>query len=171
MRRTAKYILRISLSLACLGLLGLVVHGTLLQAPSSGTWAPAPGAMAEARANAAAAALSDGSVLVTGGDGAANSAVASAELFGLDGSFSSVASMSFPRSKHVAVALKDGRVLVAGGVGVDGNASNSAEIFDPTSGVWQAAGAMLEPRAGYAAFGRQSFDRGRREWRHRKPDT
>jgi hypothetical protein len=127
------------------------MHGTLLQAPSSGTWAVAPGAMAEARANAAAAALPDGSVLVTGGDGLAGSPLASAELFSLDGSFASLAPMSFPRSRHVAVALKDGRVLVAGGNGADGNASNSAEIFDPNSGAWQAAGAMLEPRAGATA--------------------
>ena len=147
MKRSARYLVLVSLTMVSLGILGLVLHGTLLQAPSSGTWAPAPGALAEARSNAAAASLADGSVLVTGGDGAAGAAVASAELFGLDGSFSPVASMSFPRSKHVAVALKDGRVLVAGGVGADGNASNSAEIFDPTSGAWQAAGAMLEPRA------------------------
>lgn len=151
MRRTTKFSVLITLALASLGFLGLVVQGTLLQAPSSGTWAPAPGAMAESRANAAAAALPDGSVLVTGGDGAAGSAVASAELFNLDGSFYAVAPMAFPRAGHVAVALKDGRVLVAGGNGVDGNASNSAEVFDPTSGAWQAAGAMLEPRAGATA--------------------
>ena len=147
MRRSLKHLTLVSLTVVILGFLGLALQCTLLQAPSSGTWAPAPGALAEARSNAAAAALADGSVLVTGGDGAAGSAVASAELFSLDGSFYAVAPMSFPRSRHVAVALKDGRVLVAGGNGVDGNASNSAEIFDPASGAWQAAGAMLEPRA------------------------
>lgn len=132
------------------GLVGFLVHGSALLAPSSNTWAPTPGAMAEARAGAAAALLSDGRVLVSGGDGAAGP-VASAETFNTDGSFSPVAAMSFPRSRHVSVALKDGRVLVAGGLTADSSATTSAEIFDPSSGAWQAAGAMLEGRAGATA--------------------
>jgi len=131
-------------------LVGYLVHGSVLQAPASNTWAPTPGAMAEARSGAAAALLSDGRVLVTGGDGAAG-ALASAEAFNPDGSFSPVASMAFPRSRHVSVALKDGRVLVAGGVTADSSATTSAEIYDPTSDAWQAAGAMLEGRAGATA--------------------
>ena len=70
-----------------LGSLGYILHGSALLAPSSGTWAPTPGVLSEARSGAAAAALSDGRVLVTGGDGAAGSPVASVEVFGLDGSF------------------------------------------------------------------------------------
>jgi len=95
--------------------------------------------------------LSDGRVLVAGGDGAAGTALSSAELFSLDGSFTPVAPMTVARSKHVAVALKDGRVLVAGGVGIDGKALSSAEIYDPSSNVWQAALPMVEARSGATA--------------------
>ncbi|MGA2631416.1 MAG: kelch repeat-containing protein, partial [Terriglobia bacterium] len=151
MKRITRYAVVLSLSLVSLGLLGFLVRGSMLPAPSSGTWAPTPGVLAEARSGAAAAMLSDGRVLVTGGDGAAGAALSSAEVFSLDGAFTPVAPMSFARSKHVAVALKDGRVLVAGGVGIDGSASNSAEIYDPSSNVWQAAGAMLEARSGATA--------------------
>jgi hypothetical protein len=123
----------------------------MLPAPSSGTWTPTPGVLAEARSGAAAAMLSDGRVLVAGGDGAAGTALSSAELFSLDGSFTPVAPMTVARSKHVAVALKDGRVLVAGGVGIDGKALSSAEIYDPSSNAWQAALPMVEARSGATA--------------------
>lgn len=150
MKRMTRYAVLLSLSFLSLGVLGFLVHGSTLLAPASNTWAPTPGAMAEARSGAAAALLSDGRVLISGGDGAAGP-VASAETFNPDGAFSPVASMSFPRSRHVSVALKDGRVLVAGGVTADSSATSSVEIFDPSSGAWQAAGAMLEARAGATA--------------------
>ncbi|MBZ5546068.1 MAG: hypothetical protein LAO07_20775, partial [Acidobacteriia bacterium] len=150
-RTTRRALLALAVFLT-IGSLGYVLHGSALLAPSSGTWAPTPGVLSEARSGAAAAALSDGRVLVTGGDGAAGSPVASVEVFGLDGSFVPVAPMSFARARHVAVALADGRVLVAGGVGADGNASNSGEVYDPASGSWQALlEGMLEPRAGATA--------------------
>ena len=134
-----------------LGSLGYILHGSALLAPSSGTWAPTPGVLSEARSGAAAAALSDGRVLVTGGDGAAGSPVASVEVFGLDGSFVPAAPMTFARARHVSVTLADGRVLVAGGVREDGTASNSAEVYDPASDSWQATDGMLAPRSGATA--------------------
>ena len=58
-------------------MLGFAVQASILQAPSSGSWAPVPGTMAEARSGAAAALLSDGRILLTGGAGPS----ASAEFF------------------------------------------------------------------------------------------
>src|SRR3990172_6228255 len=130
-------------SVFSLAFFGYLLKASLLEAPASGTWAPTPGALAEARAGAAAAVLPDGRVLVTGGE-AAGGPLASAEVFNLDGSFSPAAPMSFARAGHVAVTLADRRVLVAGGRSLDGSATNSAELYDPASGAWQAAGPMVE---------------------------
>ena len=70
--------------------------------------------MAEAREGAAAVLLPNGRILITGGEGA-NGLLASAEIFGIDGSFHPASSMHTARRGHSAVLLKDGRVLVAGG--------------------------------------------------------
>ena len=58
--------------------------------------------------------LLNGRILITGGKGA-NGVLASAEIFGIDGSFHPANSMYTARRGHSAVLLKDGRVLVAGG--------------------------------------------------------
>src|SRR3954454_21803384 len=101
---------------------------SLLQAASN-IWSQAA-SLTQARAGSAAVLLSDGQVLFTGGAGA-NGALATTELFKLDGSFSSAAPMQNPRAHHTAVRLQDGRILVAGGAIEDGSATNSAEIYDP----------------------------------------
>ena len=98
-----------------------------------GSWSPGPN-MAHARANASAVVLDDGSLFVSGGDGA-NGPLASAEIFS-SGSFSSAGSMSVARSHHASVQLQDGRVLVTGGNTTGGGVSNQAEIFDPADGSW-----------------------------------
>lgn len=150
MRRIAKHFVAVLSLVFFLGFAGYLVRGSGLQAPSSGTWVPTPGPMAEARTGAASAALPDGRVLVSGGAGASG-ALASAELFNPDGSFSPAAPMLAARSGHTAVALKDGRVLVAGGVDAAESPTSSAEIYDPSAGSWSPAGAMLLPRSGHTA--------------------
>ncbi|MBI1984394.1 MAG: hypothetical protein HYS61_09365, partial [Acidobacteria bacterium] len=150
MTRAAKRILFVLSFVFCLGFAGYLVQGSNLQAPSSGTWVPTPGPMAEARTGAASAALPDGRVLVSGGTGASG-ALASAELFYPDGSFYPAAPMLAARSGHTAVALKDGRVLVAGGVDAGESPTSSAEVYDPSANSWSPAAAMLLPRSGHTA--------------------
>lgn len=92
-------------------LLVFFLKGSGIQVPT-GTWAPS-GNIAEARSGASSVLLEDGTILVTGGEGASG-ALASAEFFSA-GSFASAPAMNVARSRHAAVVLQDGRVLVIGG--------------------------------------------------------
>lgn len=124
-------------------------NGGVLQV-RTGEWAPAANLL-EARTNSTATLLQDGRVLIAGGSDATGNALATAELFGADGSISPAATMNFARSRHFAVVLQDGRVLVAGGTGTNGMPLFSAEIFDPVANSWSpAASGMAEARAGAA---------------------
>jgi hypothetical protein len=103
------------------------------------------GNMVEARDGAQATLLTDGTVLLTGGNhyvGNDGGPVASAELFDpKTNQFSAVGPMHLSRDdSHRAVRLPDGRVLVAYGAG--GNDPAMAEIFDPVSRVFTAAGSL-----------------------------
>src|SRR5437762_3605842 len=78
----------------------------------------------------AATALSDGSILITGGRDSAGNIVAVSEIFDPATETSTAgATLTTPRVDHTATLLADGRVLVAGGSNGSGSL-NSAEIFD-----------------------------------------
>src|SRR2546425_10761153 len=83
-------------------------YGLLAAQVPSGTWAPAAN-MAEARSEASAALLQDGSVLIAGGakDGEPLGAV---EIFNR-GSFSATGSCFLPRPTGAAAGLQRGVVL------------------------------------------------------------
>src|SRR5205085_7599478 len=85
-----------------------------------------------ARANATAALLQDGTVLIAGGDnsGVPNNTI---EIFDpSSGNFTFAATLSSPRTKHAMTMLHDGRVLIVGGY--DGtNPLASSDIFDPST--------------------------------------
>ncbi|MEP7122452.1 MAG: kelch repeat-containing protein [Byssovorax sp.] len=105
------------------------------------TWAPT-GAMSVARQNATATRLTDGRVLIAGGQRLGSVDVGdvyfeSAELFDpVAGKFSIVAAkMATKRSQHAAAVMSNGQVLVVGGTG-GAQSTTTAEIFDPKSGAW-----------------------------------
>ncbi len=105
----------------------------------------ATGSLNERRSGATATALTDGRVLVTGGENSVITATAEVYDPGL-GSFLYVGSMSVPRYYHDAVRLADGRVLVVGGY-FNGVALASAEIFNPASNTFTAvSNTMAVPR-------------------------
>ena len=117
-------------------LIGLLCFAGLLSAnlPQSliGSWSTAS-SLSHARSNASAVLLSDGRILIAGGDSGCGP-LTSAELFGTDGTVSSAAAMKVARSRHFAVVLSDGRVLVGGGITTTGGgATNTAEIYDPSA--------------------------------------
>lgn len=95
----------------------------------------------------AAAALSDGQVLVTGG----LSHPTSAEVFdAASGQWSTAAPMASGRHAHTATRLQDGRVLVVGGC--DGGCNlRSTEVFDPASGAWSPGGDLNTGRGWHTA--------------------
>lgn len=77
--------------------------------------------------------LSNGKVLIVGGEND-NGMVGQAELFDpVTRTLSTVAASLVARTEHAAVRLADGRVLVIGGRGGSG-LLNSTEIFDPQAG-------------------------------------
>src|SRR2546427_9316482 len=146
MRRTTNTVLLGSLIVLCAV---LALKGAALLVPS-GTWAPTAN-LNNARANSSAALLTDGRILITGGDGA-SAPLATAEFFNTDGSVSPAAPMNVARSKHISVVLQDGRVLVAGGTVPGGGVTNAAEIYDPIANTWTSlAGGMIEARSGATA--------------------
>src|SRR5438094_213288 len=136
------------LGISLLGV-GLLVKGSNLTAPPTGTWLPA-GTMASPRTGATAVLLNDGRVLMTGGTGT-TSPLSTVEFLNSDGSFTAAPSLNFARSGHTATLLQDGRVLVAGGTGATGSATETAEIYDPAANTWTAAGPLMMARSGHTA--------------------
>ena len=118
------------------------------------------GNMNTPRSAARATLLTDGRVLVTGGQivspdfcgpSPTNVATGAAELYDpAAGTFAITGAMANGRLWHAATLLADGRVLVTGGS--DGtNSLPSAEIFDPASGAFTATGVMGTARFGHTA--------------------
>ena len=122
--------------------------------PASETWS-FTGDISTPRDYVAAALLSNGSVLIVGGDdgsGTDTSVLASAEVFDpAAGQWSSAGSMSQPRQGHSLVALDNGSALVAGGDAGD-DPFQSVEIYDPSAGTWSNAADMADARERFAAI-------------------
>lgn len=119
--------------------------------PATGQFTAA-GSMSAARGGHAAALLTDGRVLISGGDGNdPTPAPLGTEIFDpATGQFSAGGDLQTPRDSHSAVTLTDGRVLLIGGevpptvAGRVGVGVPSTEIYDPATGRWT-AGPTLDP--------------------------
>ena len=105
-----------------------------LYEPVAGTFT-ATGSMTTARVTNTATLLNNGMVLITGGDNIdiPNNffvILAKVELFDpVAGTFTTIASMTAPRSAHTATLLNNGMLLVAGGQANNGSGLASAELF------------------------------------------
>ena len=111
---------------------------------------PADGQLNIARRGHSATLLSDGKLLVIGGENASGF-VTAAELFDpASGNFSVSGNLGTPRADHTAARLSDGRVLIAGGRGDLGPLS-STEIFDPATGAFAAGPDLIGARSGHTA--------------------
>lgn len=115
---------------------------------SEGVWA-ASGSMIGDRAIAAAATLSNGNILVTGGlsqvaDGA-QTILNTSEIYDVtSGTWSNSGRLINARSGHTATAVGDGTVIVAGGYDNSGDHYDSAELY--SAGVFSSAGTINTSR-------------------------
>ena len=94
--------------------------------------------------------LSDGRVLIVGGENSSG-VLNQAEIYDpASASFSAAGNLNTARVDHSATLLSDGRVLVAGGRDSAG-AVNTTEIFDPSTGTFTSGSNLSVARAGHSA--------------------
>ena len=121
-----------------------------LSGSSSSTGATNPAAASRSGGGAAPAGQSNvaphpGFVLLAGGQGNQQFALASAELFNPStNAFAAAPPMKDARADHTATVLPGGTILVAGGEGASGRALSSAELYDPVSGKFSALAAKMD---------------------------
>lgn len=122
--------------------------------PALRRWIPAA-AMSTARWGHTATVLSDGRLLVAGGQGERRAAtLSSAEIYNpLSNSWTPAASMAMPRHSHQAIPLADGSVLVVGGKGGGSTEPHlaSAEIYRPSTNTWTRVPDMSVARVEHTA--------------------
>lgn len=129
--------------------------------PDRATWTPT-GSLLRPRALHQATALSDTTVLVTGGraPGAGDDGTfdplsrRTAETYDLaTGAWTAVRDMPAGRAQHRAVALGPGKVLVVGGTGSDPDEAGyrSVVAYDAASDTWTARAGLLTGRWAFAA--------------------
>jgi len=145
--RAPLFILLASTLAACGGDGG---SGTAVGEPH--TWDAAQ-SMLNARVGHTATLLSNGKVLVAGGESSNSSVIASAELYDPStGTWTATGSMNTARTGHTATLLANGDVLVAGGaITTAGTLSNTAEIYDSTDGTWSVTDSINVASDGNAA--------------------
>jgi hypothetical protein len=94
--------------------------------------------------------LTNGDVLIAGGEERDNDSLAAVEIFySKTLTFRPTASMHHARVSHTATLLKDGRVLIVGGYA--GNVSSSAELYDPERGIFIETGSLGTARCKHTA--------------------
>lgn len=117
-------------------------------------WTPT-GSMRTARASHTATLLPNGLVLVAGGTGDNNAALASSELYNpASGTWSSTGNLHVARVSARAVLLPNGKVLTMGGCLSNDcltSTTRSAEIYNPATRTWTVTGSMRTTRAQFVA--------------------
>ena len=107
--------------------------------------------MSNAREYHTATLLSNGKVLIAGGDGVDNS-IASSEIFDpATGAFVAAADLGTARQLHTATLLGNGKVLVIGGYNINDKFLASAEIYDPATDTWTATSPLAQARQTHTA--------------------
>ncbi|HET9713086.1 MAG TPA: MBG domain-containing protein, partial [Pyrinomonadaceae bacterium] len=105
--------------------------------------------MAVERRGHTATRLSDGRVLIAGGENSSG-ALNQSEIYDpASATFSPAGNMGAARIDHSATLLADGRVLIAGGRN-GGGSLDTTEIFDPAAGAFTNGPSMSVARAGHS---------------------
>jgi N-acetylneuraminic acid mutarotase len=123
----------------------VAIHAPALAA--SGTWSAAA-SLHNARDGHTATLLSNGNIVVAGGENN-NSVMASTEVYSpLTSSWTNSGNLNVARSNASALLLPSGMVLVAGGCVSNclGATTASAELYSSVSGKWSSTGSMAKAR-------------------------
>jgi uncharacterized membrane protein len=134
----------------------LIAAAFLLGAVSSAqaqTWSLTGNMNATRSGGHTATLLSNGEVLVTGGE-ASNAVLSSSELYNPSaGTFSYTGSMNTARAYHGAVLLPNGNVLVVGGESSISPATclSSAELYNPSTGTFSYTASLTTAMCGTTA--------------------
>jgi hypothetical protein len=126
--------------------------------PTTGTFLT-PGSFGWGLDGSAAALLSNGTVLFTGGYSSGGlqhpglPSQAGALLYDpvLQAPVNTANGMSIPRAVHTATTLNNGMVLIVGGSDANGDARAEAELYDPATKLFTLTGSMAVPRAAHSA--------------------
>ena len=118
--------------------------------PNTGTWSYT-GNLNVGRTRHTATLLSNGKVLVVGGEAGADQVTNTSELYDpATETWSSTGQTHCAGTGHTATLLANGKVLVAGSFGGIGSC-NIAELYDPATGNWRTTGSLNTGRALHTA--------------------
>ncbi|HXG58961.1 MAG TPA: kelch repeat-containing protein [Thermoanaerobaculia bacterium] len=134
-----------------------VTQAELYDPATSFTGFVTTGSMSHGRRDHTATLLTDGKVLITGGQSDYSpNYFATADLYDpVSGTFTATGSLGIKRFSHTATLLPNGKVLIAGGSTQSPanivSAVASAELYDPNSGTFSATGSMAHARQHHTA--------------------
>jgi Kelch motif/Galactose oxidase, central domain len=121
---------------------------------ATGLWTNT-GSMNTPRVAQTATLLTNGQVLVAGGDDVANgfaAVTASAELYNpVTRIWTNTGSMNYARWFATATLLTNGMVLVTGGSPAYAIATADTELYNPVTGIWTNTGSLITPRSLHTA--------------------
>jgi galactose oxidase-like protein/Kelch motif protein len=118
--------------------------------PATGTWSYT-GNLNVGRTRHTATLLSNGKVLVVGGEAGADQVTSTSELYDpATETWSSTGQTHCAGTGHTATLLPNGKVLVAGSFGGIGSC-NIGELYDPATGNWRTTGSLNTGRALHTA--------------------
>ena len=145
--------MRLHTRLCVLAAAALSIASVPLVAHAASAWTPTAGAMATPRESHTATLLSNGKVLVAGGNTVGFAALKSAELYDpVTKTWSATGDMTEVRSDHTATLLPNGKVLIVGGW----NGHGADSVDDPP---WDPMFAELFAGGGFTQTGSMSTTR------------
>jgi hypothetical protein len=131
--------------------------------PAGPTFTATTGAMTQARALCAAATLTSGKVLVTGGWYNASAATYGDLFDPASNTFTATGPLNTPRSGNLVLPTSDGKAVVCGGYGPNVSPyAETVELYDPATNTFSLLqGSLLPGEPGWFTFSLSDWNNGR----------